>query len=226
MAERHLNMPNFYLNFNLIILSLVVLGFGLNAMTNPSTLPPTHKIIWIHGLIMFGWYVLIVIQSGLIRKKQTSLHRKIGYSSIPLAIGILISGIVMSKVHYNRPDAFLFSTINTFILINFTILYSLGIVYRTKPDFHKRFMLLASLSAVFPGLGRIILGLQFNQYLSVPLWIMLVLVLGTVDWMTKKKIHPATWIGSSLIFIGIGLTLYLLENAAWKELMDQLMANR
>lgn len=215
---------SFYYNFNLIILSLAVGGFGLNALVNPEKLPPASAIVYFHGLIMFLWYVLIVFQSKLVRSGNLNLHKKLGKSSLILAIGIVISGIWMSVVHYHRPDGFLFSTINTFILINFIILYFLAWTNRQKPEFHKRYMTFVSLAAVFPALGRIVLGLNLNEYLSVPLWILLVLVVGVFDLKSQNKIHPASKIGTALILLGITLTLILIENEAWKKFLDQLMS--
>jgi hypothetical protein len=215
---------SFYFYFNLFILILAIGGFGINALEHPDKLPPPSGIVYIHGVIMFLWYILIVIQSKLVRSRNISLHKKLGKSSLILALGIVITGIWMSVVHYSRPDGFLFSTINTFILINFIILYSLALINRYQSEFHKRYMTFASLAVVFPALGRIILGLNLNEYLSVPLWILLVLVTGVFDLKSEKKIHPATIIGSALIFLGIALILVLMENAAWKEFLDRQMS--
>jgi hypothetical protein len=213
----------FYFYFNLIILVMVFGGFGLNALVHPDKLPPVSGIVYIHGLIMFLWYILIVIQSNLVRSGNIVLHKNLGKSSLILALGIVVSGIWMSVVHYSRPDGFVFSTINTFILINFIILFYLAWTNRFRAEYHKRYMTFVSLSAVFPALGRIILGFNINQYLSVPLWIVLVLVIGVHDFQSQKKIHPATKVGTALILIGIALTLILMENAAWKAFLDQLM---
>ena len=215
--------PPFYFYFHLIVLILVFGGFGLNALANPDKLPPVSGIVYVHGLIMFCWYILIVIQSYLVRSGNIGLHKNLGKSSLILALGIVVSGIWMSVVHYSRPDGFLFSTINTFILINFIILFYLAWTNRFRSEYHKRYMTFVSLSAVFPALGRIILGLNLNQYLSVPLWVVLVLVMGFYDFQSQKKIHPATKIGTGLIILGIALTLILMENAIWKAFLDRLM---
>ncbi len=215
--------PSFYFYFNLIILALVIGGFGLNAVVHPEKLPPVSGIVYLHGLVMLAWYILILYQAGLVRSGNIALHQKLGKSSVLLALAIVISGIWMSVVHYNRPDGFLFTTINTFILINFIILYFLAWKNRFRSEHHKRYMILVSLAAVFPALGRIILGLNLNQYLSVPLWIVLVLVVGFYDFKSKKKIHPATKIGTSLILVGIALTLILMENAVWRKFLDGIM---
>lgn len=215
--------PSFYYFFNLVILALVIIGFGLNAIVHPDKLPPVSGIVYLHGLVMLAWYILIVYQSVLVRSGNIALHQKLGKTSFLLALEIVITGIWMSVVHYSRPDGFVFSTINTFILINFVILYFLAWKNRFRSEYHKRYMILVSLSAVFPALGRIILGLNFNQYLSVPLWIILVLVVGFYDFKSQNKIHPATKIGTGLIFVGIALTLILMENAVWKEFLDRLM---
>lgn len=215
--------PSFYFYFNLIILALVIGGFGLNAVVHPEKLPPVSGIVYLHGLVMLAWYILILYQAGLVRSGNIALHQKLGKSSVLLALAIVISGIWMSVAHYSRPDGFLFTTINTFILINFIILYFLAWKNRFRSEYHKRYMILVSLAAVFPALGRIILGLNLNQYLSVPLWIVLVLILGFYDFKSKKKIHPATKIGTSLILVGIALTLILMENAVWRKFLDGIM---
>lgn len=224
MNNLSIHRSSFYFYFNLFILILVVGGFGINALVNPDKLPPASGIVYIHGVIMFLWYILIVVQSKLVRSRNISLHKRLGKNSLLLAFGIIITGIWMSVVHYSRPDGFLFSTINTFILINFIILYSLALINRHRPEFHKRYMTFASLAVVFPALGRIIFGFNLNEYLSVPLWILLVLVIGVFDFKSQRKIHPATKIGSALIFLGIALILVLMENAAWKEFLDGLMS--
>lgn len=211
---------SFYFNYSLFMLFLVFAGFGLNAVMNPEKLPPGSPVVYIHGVIMFVWYILIVIQSGLIRSGNKPLHQKLGKTSLIFAIGIVVSGIWMSVVHYGRPDGFVFTTINTFILINFIILYYLAWTTRFQPEFHKRYMIFVSLSVIFPALGRIILGLNFNEYISVPLWILFVLVVGVYDFKSREKIHPATKIGTLMIFIGIVLTLILIENSVWKEVLD------
>lgn len=221
MNSLRLHRPSFYFKYSLFMLFLVFAGFGLNAVMNPGKLPPGTPVVYIHGLIMFIWYILIVIQSGLIRSGNKPLHQKLGKSSVILAIGIIVSGIWMSVAHFARPDGFVFTTINTFILINFIILYYLAWKARFQPEFHKRYMVFVSLSAIFPALGRIILGLNFNEYLAVPFWILLVLVVGVYDFRSLGKIHPATKFGTILILFGIVLTLILIENSVWKEFLER-----
>lgn len=214
---------SFYFKFNLLLLILAIGGFGLNALVNPAKLPPASGIMYLHGLIMFLWFFLIFIQSSLIRSGNLSLHKTLGKSSLIIAAGILITGIWMSVAYYHRPDGFLFSTINTFILINFIVLYYLAWSNRYQAEFHKRYMTFVSLALIFPALGRIILGLKLNGYFSVPLWILLVLVVGIFDLKRQKKLHPATKIGTGLILTGIILTLVLLENTVWKAFLDEIM---
>jgi len=80
---------------------------------------------------MLAWYTLVVVQTRLIIHKNHSLHITLGKSSIALAAGIVISGIMMTLESYARSSRVDIVTVNLFILFNFIFLYTLAL-YRRK----------------------------------------------------------------------------------------------
>jgi hypothetical protein len=53
---------------------------------------PLHPVLVIHATCSGLWFALLVFQSGLIQKRNTSVHRTLGFASILLALGIFIAG--------------------------------------------------------------------------------------------------------------------------------------
>ena len=51
---------------------------------------------------MTVWYALVVVQSGLIMRDNHRLHMTLGEMSISLALGIVISGIMVTLESYGR----------------------------------------------------------------------------------------------------------------------------
>jgi hypothetical protein len=94
-------------------------------------------------------------------------------------------------------------------LIAFAVFLSAGLMFRRRPEFHKRLMFLASVSIVGPALGRIMLWPLFAGIhgLSLPTGGMIFFLGGLViyDLATTKRVHPATILGGAfrlLVWIG------------------------
>ncbi len=220
MTTQKLNGEPFFFYFSAVILILVIGGFGINAMVNFDDLPPILPIVYIHGIIMLIWYTLVVVQTSLIRSGNHSLHITLGKTSSVLAVGIVISGILMTLESYERSGRVDIVTINIFLIINFIILYSLALLNRKSADKHKRLILFASLAMILPALGRITQALGINDFISIPLWLILMLAIVVYDLRTLKKVHKATILGSVLIIVGIAFTVGLMDSESWAQLLE------
>jgi hypothetical protein len=219
MSSKNLKSEPFFFYYNTAILIIVVCGFGINALINLEKLPPASPIVFIHGACMVAWYALIVIQAGLIRSGNHALHITLGKSSIILAIGILISGIIMTLESYTRSANVGIVTVNIFIFINFIILYTLALYRRKISDLHKRLMLFASLAMILPALGRITQAMNINDFLSIPMWLLLLFIPLIYDFRSLKKVHKATLLGIILIVLGIAFTVGLMESTSWAQFL-------
>ncbi|MEJ2540817.1 MAG: hypothetical protein P8188_12745 [Gemmatimonadota bacterium] len=132
---------------------LTFLGFSFTyfrpmiAGEYPEVSPTVHA----HGWTFFGWYFLLPLQAGLVRSRRLTLHRRLGYASVVLAVAMTVSGLVVIGVQmelarlpggspfWQALGPAVFAT-----LVLFVAFYSLALRYRKKRELHKRFILLAS----------------------------------------------------------------------------------
>lgn len=118
-----------------------------------------------HGAMALLWILLLIIQPFLIRAKKYELHRKtgkLGYVIMPL---LIISLFFVSKATYlkniktmSEADALAILPNGTVEIFVFTILFTLGMVYRKNTFFHLRFLASTGLMMLGPGIGRLLVG--------------------------------------------------------------------
>lgn len=220
MSIRKQKGEPFFFYYNLMILILVVAAFGTNAMINFEDLPPMIPLVIVHGIFMFGWYGLVVVQAGLIKKSNQHIHSILGKSSMALAGAIVISGILMTLDSYTRSGRVDIVTVNLFMTINFIVLYSLAIYKRRHAIEHKRLILFSGIAMMLPALGRITQAANINDFISIPMWLILLLIPLFYDLKKSKKIQKSSVLGISLIIIGIVLTLSLMEYSGWVKFLE------
>jgi hypothetical protein len=223
MKKQTSNGEPFFFYYSLIILIMVVGAFGINAWINTQALPPILPIVIVHGIFMIAWYSLVVVQTRLIALKNYNMHILLGKSSIILAIGIILSGIMMTLDSYARSGRVDIVTVNVFMTINFITLYSSAIYLRKQPDYHKRLMLFASIAMLLPALGRITQAAGINDFLSLPLWLLLTIIPILYDKKTIKRVHKATILGIALIISGMVLTIGLMDFSSWVRFLESVL---
>ncbi|HMP30565.1 MAG TPA: hypothetical protein PKD85_13250, partial [Saprospiraceae bacterium] len=104
MKPKH---SRFYLNITILLLVVVLLGFGKPFFLRAFFDQPTHLVtlpssVYVHGGIMSLWYIMLVVQSALVNVKNVKLHKNIGWSLIVLALFIIISGLVVNAGVFPR----------------------------------------------------------------------------------------------------------------------------
>jgi len=199
---------------------MIVVAFGFNALINMDDLPPISPVVIVHGIFMIAWYTLVVVQTRLIIRGNHNVHIILGKSSIALALGMVISGIMMTLDSYTRSNSVDIVTVNLFITINFIILYTLALYRRRHSDQHKRLMLFASIAMILPALGRITQAASINDFLALPMWLILMIAPVLYDLKTLKKVHQATYLGIALIIIGMVFTVSLMEASSWIKFLE------
>lgn len=215
MSNFKIGSNTFFFYFNCLLLLLVAGGFGANAIINRDGLPPITKTIIMHGVFMTCWYIVVVVQSGLIRSKNVSIHRRVGTFSLALAVGMVISGILVALSTYARRGDAAIVMANLVNIISFIILYTLALYYTRNPANHKRLMVFASLAMLLPALGRITQALQVNGFISLLMLILLVFVPLIHDRRTITKVHQMTTIGIVVIITGLAIIIGLGMSASW-----------
>ena len=151
-----------------------------------------------HGMAMFGWCFMLIIQSFLIRTSRRDLHRKIGKLSYALVPFIVLSTLLLANKQLNARgltgEGLYVLMLQITILVQFIIFYGLAIKNRKRSDVHARFMVCTALPMIDPIFARI---LMFNflpaesaamaQILTFALTDLILIALIVWDWRTSKR---------------------------------------
>jgi hypothetical protein len=213
----------FFYRYHLIISAIVFLGFGSNILLRTEKVIDVSIALVLHGLFMFAWYALIVIQTRLISKGNHKLHMALGQASMAVVLGIIISGITITVISYQSRQEIGIVGVNLIIVINLMLLYGMGLANRGKGAYHKRYMTFASLAMMLPALARVTSVLDVNDFISLPFLIVLSIIPLVYDYRTSKTIHKATWIGFMLVLIGTIISIVLVSTPAFTTLVDKLL---
>jgi uncharacterized membrane protein len=222
-AER----SRYFLTAAFLALAVVLIGFWktfiLPSFQGTFTAP---SVIYIHGALLFAWTLFLVTQSILIRRKNLKLHRKLGWAGPVLMIGVAVS-TTASGVYVLRRDvaeqthiaisSFL-GTLTTPII--FAILVTAGIIYRRRPEIHKRLMLLAMISIIWAAFGR------FRHYFPPFEQAMLVfqgiiptsMVFLVMLWekFTRGRIHPVYFYAGLPLVAEAAAEIYFFDSSGWQ----------
>jgi len=145
----------------------VLWGFGptyfLRSFLTTREITP---VIHLHGAVFVGWIALMVVQAGFVAARRTPLHRTVGRAGMMLAAAVVVVGLLVpvyatsertnawfAMDGWARADA-LFSSASGPML--FAMFATAGFLWRRRPDFHKRMMLLASIAIINAAVARVL----------------------------------------------------------------------
>ncbi|HZZ93223.1 MAG TPA: hypothetical protein VFE23_11735 [Usitatibacter sp.] len=202
---------------------VVLVGFAptyyLKAFFADRALSP---LVHVHGLIMTTWFATFFAQVWLVESGNVRVHRKLGIFGVSLAVLILVIGTTTAIVAAHNgaspgPPPLVFLAIPLGDMLVFGTLVALAVAYRKRGDFHKRYMLMASLGILTAAIARI----PFLAPGGLPLFFGLtdLIVLGFVftDTMGKRRLHPAFAVGL-VVIIGSQVARFLIAGTpAWLE---------
>jgi len=194
----------FFLLFAIVVALFVLTGFG-----RTTFLPLAHGevphhpwYVYVHAASLFGWTGLLVLQTTLVARGRTRVHRRLGQAAMVLVpIGVL-SGLVLvvEDARGNYADdpsgvtAELFGQVMIFCMFAFFTLAAVALVRRN--DWHKRFMAFSMLFVVEAAIGRIpVVGGQ-AEHITLALASTVI----AYDLVAKRFAHPASVIGLSALF--------------------------
>jgi hypothetical protein len=183
------------------ILILSVIAFSDNLFTDIGQKSNKDPKYIIHGILWFAWFIILVIQSNLIRKGNYLVHRKLGIKGLYLAIAVTLSTLYIFIVLFEGWDKMNeFTKVNRFFLPTFALMVLLGYLNRTHAVKHKRYMYLGTVFTLIPILdrasGRIIFNGDYflmDMFLIIT-WNAFFLSSFVYDWITLRRIHPITYL--------------------------------
>ena len=221
----------FYFGFGFYALAAVFVGFSATyiAPISRGTFD-APVIVHLHGALALSWVVFFFMQTAMVRNKRSELHRQLGQAGLPIAVGILVTGmgaalwatkrdLVTSSMALTIPIGTLTS------LSIFTAFVAFGVAMRHRPDWHKRLMMLATVVVLWPAFFR------FRHLMpwvpSTDIWLALVLadlpilIAALRDRIVYGHVHPVWAIFGTLLVAEQSLeTMVLFETTLWRDLGD------
>lgn len=185
-------------------------------------------LLHVHGLVMTLWFVLFLVQVRLVAARRTDLHRRLGVFGALLALLVVTVGattiIIRAKPHFRPGHSLAALAFQLSILLVFAILVASAILFRRRSDFHKRLMLLASVSILQPAIVRIPLAfIQGNGLVAFVLIDLCVLAPVVFDAIKNRRLHPAFGWGALLILASQPLSFLLGATHVWTSFATWLL---
>ena len=231
----HRRESRFFFAYATLLLVIVFVGFSPSLFLRVAfENPPIPLYLHVHGAILTGWFVGLVAQAWLVHSGNVSLHRRLGYFAAAYGLVVVAGGLLatFNTVSRNLGPGVTFNTdmaeidpalgsgitylsfvsavvwLNFVAVLAFATLIGAAVIFRSRPDFHKRLILVGTVSILGPALARIsryeILGGEQGPFVPLALLSLLAAIL-IYDWAMLKKIHRA-----SLVAIGFAIALNIL----------------
>lgn len=229
MATSVASRSTFFLCMAYAFLVIAVVGFSTTFFVplakGAFRAPP---VIYVHGVLLFGWLLFFIAQATLIRKRRFLTHRQLGIAGVVLSVGIVISGVLVG-LHATRRDLaaggddfVLGQFVNILIeMFLFGALVAAAIAFRRQGESHKRLLLLATISALAPAwlrLRHLLPGVPEPFVTFSLLADSLLLVAIARDWISLKRVHPVyIWVGGTMVLVHV-VELLAITSAPWLRL--------
>ena len=204
------------------VAAAVFLGFAPSFYLRAPERGPLSPLFIAHGLVFTAWFALFIAQAVLARRGAFTLHKTLGFASAPLALAMVLLGFEAGRDAFLRgvglseggpPEVFFFLSWSD--ALGFTLLYGAALLMRRRGDWHKRLMLLASISMLLPATGRLSVTLGVDPLSAVAMQFAFLAPLLAFDLRTLRRAHPATLAGAALLVLKIVGVFTLAETEAW-----------
>jgi hypothetical protein len=184
-------------------------------------IPDRPWFLHIHGLIFVGWMLLLVTQVVLVATGRVQAHRSLGnfgiaYGFLVLAVGLLVT-VAAPVTHFTKGEQTMDQAAGFIIIplgdmILFAAFFIPSVIYRRRPEIHKRLILLATTALLFAAAGRMQSFLPFAA--ALVLWFSPALIGMAYDKWTRGKVHPLYFIGLAAMAIAL-IRLPLSSSELW-----------
>jgi len=212
----------FYLFASLLIAAIVVWGFHYTVNQNLfHASPPRPLLLWFHGAAFSSWVLFYIFQSGLVRTHNVKWHRFFGWfgaalATVMVALGCIIA-VVMARFDWftlHEPGTDVFLSVPLGDMLVFAPCVALAILWRRKPELHRRLLFIATCALLDAAFGR-------NDYLfnhDLYYWCVdAVILLGVArDLLVNRSVHMVYRVALPALIVVQVLQIYLFRSApAW-----------
>lgn len=218
----------FFLWMGLVILIAVFIGFSRTWFFQPwNGAPALPASLHLHGLVAVTWILVFLIQTVLVDRNLVGFHRRLGVFGAVVAILLAISSILVSIEitisHGRTVEAIDRMGLVFVVVLTFLFLVGMGVWFRRNPASHKRYMLLATVQAATPAIGRFPVPEPFQIPCAASLIMLLLVSVIIYDLRTLGRVHVATIFGVTVVVLSIPGRLLLGTTELWTRFATQIV---
>ena len=189
----------FYLLMALVIACVVLAGFSRTIdkkLIHPDI--PRPFVLYLHAAVFSAWVAFLIVQSALVQSGRVRWHRTLGWFGLGLGTATFVVGIrtaiTMARfniVHYHARYADLSLLISFYDIVAYGIPFALAVLWRKRPEFHRRLMFIATCALTSAAFGRLPIPPHVRPSVFFYSCVDVLIFLGFVrDWLVNRRIHP------------------------------------
>jgi hypothetical protein len=248
MDERRLGIPDlkptdFYVYMSVSAAAVAFLGFA------PTYWAPLitgtfkgHPVLHLHAAVFFSWTLFVVLQTWLAASGRVARHRTLGMAGVSFATAMTIFGFLATVAQVRsfaaagyRETGEAFAIVPVASIVFFAITFICAVANIRRPEWHKRLMLLATISILDAPIARWLVvflappdasgpppvGVEILPAAAVA---MLLAVAVVHDWRTRGRPHSA-YVAGGLAFVTVKvLQVPVSERPVWHAVAGWLLA--
>lgn len=247
--RRRALVSKFYVTMAAIFAAIAFSGFFMTYWLQVAQGTFTGSpMLHLHGLLFSLWTLFFLSQALLVANGQLRTHRKWGLLGISLATAMLFTGLAVAiqglqaRLDAGYGDmARAFSIVPVTGILLFAGLVTAAIANLKRPEWHKRFMLVATTALLQAAIARFFFlaatgggGPGMRPGMGPPQPVENTMVAGFLvaslivtamihDWRSHGRVHPAYWWGFGATML-VQLSRPLLDHTeAWYRFADFLV---
>lgn len=210
-----------------------------------GTFVPSGPLLHLHAGLFSAWTLLLMSQTWLAARGQLDHHRAWGLVGISLATALVFVGAataihsMVSRMGVDGDASRRFLIVPITAIGGFAILFVAAVANINRPDWHKRFMLVATFSLLQAPVARVFFlmatgggagarpGLSPAPPVATSLAggavVDLLIVAGMLyDWRSRGRVHPAYLVGGALLVASQLIRVPLSQTPQWLAFADSL----
>lgn len=226
----------FYFAATLLLAAIVYYGFSHTIEENLFHGSfPRPKVLYVHAAAFSLWMVLLVVQSGLIAvARKPQWHRWLGWGGLVLGCAMPILGVwsALRMTHlragFGDVDDVAFLILALWDMAAFAALFGLAMVWRKRPEHHRRLILMAACVISVAGLTRFPPWLPQIEGAAWPAYAYVDALIGLAalrDLIVLRRVTPVFRDGLPVLIAGQIVTnlIYMTRPAWWMHAAEWLI---
>ena len=212
----------FYVGMAIAILVAELAGFSRSYRERVAGGYVLSPVATMHVVLFAGWIVIFCAQTGLIATRRVHVHRRLGVVAAVWATTMVLTGppLAVDLARRGLPtgtDPLVFLLVILVDLLVFGVFVAAGVLARRQPETHKRFMLLAMMSLLPPGIGRWAIAERNPAPVVMVALIVFLAAPLVADRLSRRRINRVSLWGGIVLLASIPVRFAVGQTAMWRD---------